>query len=63
MQHLLEHFGWSFGDDADRQRLVDAVEAMAGHLSMDALERWRDTNLLALLRGLKPLPPAFATSS
>jgi carnitine 3-dehydrogenase len=56
VHHTLEHFGWSVGDDESRQHFIDAVEAMAGHLPMDELERWRDTNLLTLLRGLKPLP-------
>jgi 3-hydroxyacyl-CoA dehydrogenase len=58
VRHTLEHFGWRFGDDEGRQHFIDAVETMAGHLSMDELERWRDINLLTLLRGLKPLPSA-----
>ena len=28
------------------------------HLTMDEIHAWRDDNLLTLLEGLKPLPPA-----
>ena len=53
--HMIDHFGWTRGEEA-RRRLIGEVEAMYGHLTMDALERWRDENLVTLLTGLKPPP-------
>jgi len=51
----IAHWGW--GGPADQQQVaVDEVAALAGHLDMDTLEAWRDDNLLALMKGLKPLP-------
>ena len=56
VRHMLEHFGWQ-GEPAEADALVAAVERMAGHMTLDELERWRDRNLLSMLDSLQPLPP------
>ncbi len=55
VRHMIDHFGW-MGDEDANQQLIDAVEDMYGHLSMEELERWRDENLLVMLQGFKPVP-------
>jgi carnitine 3-dehydrogenase len=54
LAHQLAHLGWR-GSDASKASVVAAVEQMAGGNSMDDLERWRDANLVAQRRALKPL--------
>jgi len=56
VRHMIDHFGWK-GEPAEAEALVAAVERMAGHLSMDQLEAWRDANLSKLIEVLQPLPP------
>jgi carnitine 3-dehydrogenase len=55
VRHMIDHFGWT-GAEEDKQRLIGEVDAMYGHLSMDELERWRDENLMVMLKGLKSAP-------
>ena len=55
VRHMIDHFGWK-RDEAAKNRLVAEVDAMYGHLPMDALERWRDENLMTMLEGLEPAP-------
>ena len=57
VRHMLDHFGWSYGSEDNAQSLVDSVNNMTNHIDMDTLESWRDDNLLAILKGIKPLPP------
>ena len=52
---MIDHFGWKRDEDAKNQ-LIGSVDNMYGHLSMDELERWRDENLMIMLKGLKPVP-------
>ncbi len=51
----IDHFGWR-GPAGLEPVMVEAVDDMSGHLSMEQIEAWRDRNLLALLKALKPLP-------
>ncbi len=53
IRHMIDHFGWKRDEEA-KDQLVAAVDDMYGHLSMDELERWRDENLMVMLKGLKP---------
>ncbi len=53
----IAHWGWHGPKGLD-QVATDEVDAMSGHLTMDDIEAWRDDNLMTLLEGLKPLPPA-----
>ncbi len=53
----IEHWGWRGPDGLDKVAIGE-VDAMTGHLTMDEIHAWRDDNLLTLLEGLKPLPPA-----
>ena len=53
----IEHWGWRGPDGFDRVA-IDEVDATTGHLTMDEIHAWRDDNLLTLLEGLTPLPPA-----
>ena len=55
VRHMIDHFGWK-RDEKAKNDLIDAVDNMYGHLSMDELERWRDENLMVMLKGLKPAP-------
>lgn len=55
MRHMLDHFGWRYGPQSHAQKLIDATEDLAGEHSMDAIEQWRDRNLLAMLGTLRPL--------
>lgn len=55
VRHMIDHFGWK-RDEKAKNDLIGAVDNMYGHLSMDELERWRDENLLVLLKGLKAAP-------
>ncbi|MBN34849.1 MAG: 3-hydroxybutyryl-CoA dehydrogenase [Rhodospirillaceae bacterium] len=55
VRHMIDHFGWKRDEDAKNQ-LIGSVDNMYGHLSMDELERWRDENLMIMLKGLKPVP-------
>jgi len=55
VRHMIDHFGWT-GEEAAKQRLIGEVDGMYDHLSMDELERWRDENLLVMLKGLKDAP-------
>ena len=52
---MLDHFGWA-GTEASKAAFIAAIEDRVGHLSMAELERWRDDNLIAMLRELKALP-------
>ncbi|MDX1431162.1 MAG: 3-hydroxyacyl-CoA dehydrogenase NAD-binding domain-containing protein [Gammaproteobacteria bacterium] len=55
VRHMIEHFGWR-GAPGTEQAFIDAVEARWGHVSIDALESWRDDNLIAMLEHLEPPP-------
>ena len=55
VRHMIDHFGWK-RDEKAKNDLIGAVDNMYGHLSMDELERWRDENLLVMLKGLKAAP-------
>ena len=57
VRHMIDHFGWSYGSEEGATALIEAVDKMTGHVDMDALESWRDDNLLTIMKGLKPLPP------
>lgn len=52
----IAHFGWS-GPAGLEDAAVAAVDEMTRGHDVDALERWRDRNLVALLKALKPLEP------
>ena len=54
IEHSLQHFGW-WGSDASKQDIKDSIAAMTGGRSMEELERWRDANLVALLKARKVL--------
>lgn len=54
LTHYLNHFPWK-GSDASRGSLESAVAQTAEGFSMDELERWRDHNLVAQRKALKPL--------
>ncbi len=53
----IEHWGWRGPAGLDTVA-IDEVDATTGHLTMDEIHAWRDDNLLTLLEGLNPLPPA-----
>ena len=53
----IAHFGWS-GPAGLEDAAVAAVDEMTRGHDVDALERWRDRNLVALLKALKPLEPS-----
>ena len=55
VRHMIDHFGWK-RDDKAKDDLIGAVDNMYGHLSMDELERWRDENLMVMLKNFKPVP-------
>ena len=55
IRHMIDHFGWKRGDKA-RKALVGSIDKRYGHLEMAELEAWRDDNLLAIIKGLKPVP-------
>jgi len=55
VRHMIDHFGWK-RDEKAKNDLIASVDNMYGHLSMDELERWRDENLMVMLKGLKPAP-------
>ena len=57
VRHMINHFGWSYGSKDNAQALLDSVDDMTSHIDMDALESWRDDNLISILKGIKPLPP------
>ena len=52
----IAHFGWS-GPPELEDVAVAAVDEMTGDRDAAALERWRDRNLVALLKALEPLDP------
>ena len=52
----IAHFGWT-GPPGLEDVAVAAVDEMTGSHDVDSLERWRDQNLVALLKALKPLEP------
>ena len=54
IEHSLEHFGW-WGSEASKQDIKRSLERIVGGRSMEELERWRDANLVALLKARKPL--------
>ena len=54
LSHYLDHFGWR-GSEAGKASVIAAVEQIAGKLPIDELEAWRDTNLIAQQKLLKPL--------
>jgi len=55
IRHMIDHFGWT-GKEEDKQALIAAVDAMVGDATMEELERWRDANLLTMLKGFRPRP-------
>ena len=54
LSHYLDHFGWR-GSEAGKASVIAAVDQIAGKVSIDELERWRDDNLIAQQKLLKPL--------
>ena len=56
IRNAIAHFGWS-GPPELENRAIAAVDEMTGDHDAAALERWRDRNLVALLRALEPLGP------
>ncbi len=55
----IAHFGWR-GPPALEAQARAAVEVLSHGHEMDRLEAWRDENLIAQLKALKPVPPAEA---
>ncbi|MBC6438932.1 MAG: hypothetical protein GDA49_00645 [Rhodospirillales bacterium] len=55
IRHMIDHFGWKRDEEA-RDKIIGEVDEMYGHLAMEDLERWRDENLLVMLKGLKNAP-------
>jgi carnitine 3-dehydrogenase len=55
IRHMIDHFGWT-GEEADKERLIAAVDKMVGDASVEELERWRDANLLTMLKGFRTRP-------
>lgn len=55
IDHSLAHFGW-WGSEASKQDIRESVAEIAGGRSMEELERWRDANLVVLLKARKSLP-------
>ena len=53
--HFIDHFGWR-GREETRIKALESADRLAGHLTIDELESWRDRNLAALLKSLEPLP-------
>ena len=52
MQHMFDHFGFA-GTDAAKQDMFESVERMAAGRDVDALEDWRDRNLVLMLKKLR----------
>jgi len=55
IDHSLAHFGW-WGSEGSKQDIKESVAKIAGGRSMEELERWRDANLVALLKARKSMP-------
>ncbi len=55
IRHMIDHFGWT-GEEKDKQALIAAVDRMVGSASVEELERWRDANLLTMLKAFQPRP-------
>ena len=55
IRHMIEHFGWPASPEL-KDRAIGTIEGIAGHLTMEEVEQWRDENLIAMLKALKPLP-------
>ncbi len=55
VRHMIDHFGWG-GSDESREKLIQSVDRMYGHLDIAELERWRDENLMVMLKGLTEPP-------
>lgn len=55
VRHMIEHFGWRGAPGKERE-FIDAVETRWGHVSIEALESWRDDNLIAMIEHLEPPP-------
>lgn len=55
VRHMIEHFGWR-GAPETMQPFIDTVDRRWGKVQMEALEDWRDENLLMLLKGLREAP-------
>ena len=59
IRHMIDHFGWKRGPKA-KKALLASVDSRYGHLEMAELEAWRDDNLVAIMKGLKPVPQKSA---
>jgi len=55
VRRMIEHFGWS-GAPGGEVAFIEAVEGRWGRWPIEELERWRDTNLLAMTRTLRREP-------
>lgn len=55
VRHMIAHFGWK-GPEEQKQAFIEAVEARWGHVDVAELERWRDENLITMLKHLTPPP-------
>jgi len=54
IDHALAHFGW-WGSDTSKQDIRESIAEITAGRPMEALEEWRDANLVALMRARKPL--------
>ncbi len=52
LEAMIDQFGFRGSDDA-RQNLLDSVQKMTRNQDMDALENWRDKNLMMMSKNLK----------
>ena len=52
LEHMIEHFGWSYSEAA-KANMYASVERMSKGKDIDALENWRDANLLAQMKHVK----------
>ena len=55
LRHSIDMWGWG-GTDASREEALDSIDERFGHVPMADLERWRDDNLVRLLKGRRPVP-------
>ncbi|MGE3147868.1 MAG: 3-hydroxyacyl-CoA dehydrogenase NAD-binding domain-containing protein [Pseudorhodoplanes sp.] len=55
VEHTLMQFGWK-GTDESREALLRAVKKISDKASIPELEKWRDGNLVRLLKARRPSP-------
>jgi len=56
LRHSIHMWGWG-GNEESKEAALASIEERFGHVPMAELERWRDDNLVRLLKNRRPVPP------